>query len=611
MSLILKVRSQHTTLTLDILNEIVDFETYNVRATKHIVPWPNSAYRRACVNSFGYGGSNAVVVLDEARHFLGAATPPFCFSHNTDEDVFSTPEKSERPYLLVVSANDKISLLAYQDKLYRHLIDPHTSFTLRDLAYTLSERRTRFFHRSYVVTSKPSLAKSDFVYSHPRSCPPRIGFIFTGQGAQWPQMGKRLVDCFHPVRELLQRLDAELQSLPDPPQWSLLGTHNFNQYYGRSLTDSEELTLPRRPEILRSPEFAQPLLTALQLSILELFDRWNIRPQNIVGHSSGEIAAAVSAGLISPGEAIKNAYYRGKTIAPIGSPAAGMLAAGLGHEEVLPYLIGFEDSVEVACINSPESTTLSGCLTSLEGIQTKLKSDNHFTRLLHVDMPYHSQGMRGIAVQYRERLEKLCNPTSATKQSSSFFSSVTGHRLQQECDTAYWERNMVSPVLFHYALENLLSEEGADILIEIGPSAAMAGPIAQILKSLPAREPATEYYSALKRGSDGAACLLDVAGRLHTANYPVRIAEVNGDSPVKGPLSVIVDLPNYQWNHSIKYWQESEASKDWRFRTFPPHDLLGSKVLGTSWQAPSWKATIRLHDLPWLMDHKASIAQAL
>ncbi|KAL8718942.1 MAG: hypothetical protein Q9225_003986 [Loekoesia sp. 1 TL-2023] len=517
--------------TFDIPNPSINFKEHKVQVPKQVIPWPENAFRRACVNSFGYGGSNAVVVLDDAREYLETPIPTFCFSSNTQEDVFSVEETSQRPYLLVISANDKNSLLAYQEKLYQHLIDPRTNLTLRDLSYTLSEKRTRHFHRSYVISSTVSLGKSDFVYSSPRSHPPRISFIFTGQGAQWPQM--------------------------------------------------EELMLPRRPELIRLPEFSQPLLTALQLAILEIFDQWNIRPQNVVGHSSGEIAAAVSAGLISPREAIKIAHYRGKTVPRADKPAAGMLAVGLGHDEIYGYLSKFRDSVEVACINSPKNTTLSGTLASLEQIQTHLQSDHHFARLLQVDLPYHSKGMLEIAAQYRKHLERSRNALSARTQSPAFFSSVTGSRLEGKCDPDYWERNMVSPVLFHHALQRLICEEGADMLIEIGPSNALAGPISQILQTLPIQEPAIEYHSSLKRGSDGAACLLDVAGRVYLAGGAVRIAEVNRDITTNGLPSTVVDLPNYQWNHSIKYWQESEASKDWRFRTFPPHDLLGSKVLVT------------------------------
>ncbi|KAL8903527.1 MAG: hypothetical protein Q9207_003861 [Kuettlingeria erythrocarpa] len=541
------IRTAYSNAGIHDYSTTFDFEKLKVQVTTHTIPWPSCAYRRACVNSFGYGGSNAVVVLDEARHFLKAAKLPFCISSDAEEDIFPDEGSSERPYLLVVSANDKNSLLAYQEKLYRHLIDPHTNLVLRDLAYTLSERKTRFFHRSYAVSSKAYLGKSDFIHSHPRSSPPRIGFVFTGQ---------------------------------------------------------EELMLPRSSETIRSPEFAQPLLTALQLSILGVFNEWNIRPNAVVGHSSGEIAAAACAGLVSPTDAIKIAYYRGKAVAPTGHPPAGMLATGLGDSEVREFLAGFEDSVDVACINGPESTTLSGHLTSLERIQANLRSQRHFARLLQVDLPYHSRGMREIATHYRQRLDGVCNRPSAPTNAPTLYSSVTGKRLNGECDSAYWERNMASPVLFSCALESLLSDDGADMLIEIGPSAALAGPITQILKSLPADESFTQYYPALNRGSDGAACLLDIAGHIYTAGGPVNMAAVNKDHATEGNPSVIVDLPNYHWNHSIKYWQESEDSKDWRFRMFPPHDLLGSKVLGTSWEAPSWKATIRLQELPWLTDHK-------
>lgn len=102
--------------------------------------------------------------------------------------------------------------------------------------------------------------------------------------------------------------------------------------------------------------------------------------------------------------------------------------------------------------------------------------------------------------------------------------------------------------------------------------------------------------------------LFDVAGRLFISGASLDVTKVNKQEPEfqEPKPSVIVDLPNYRWNHSMKYWHESESSKDWRFRQFPHHDLLGSKLLGTPWHAPSWKKVLRIEDLPWLTDHRVS-----
>jgi acyl transferase domain-containing protein len=129
---------------------------------------------------------------------------------------------------LVFSANDEKSLKSYVQRLSDHLINPNVRIMLPDLAYTLSNRRTRHFHRAYLVAQDPTnIDQGKLVVGKKGHGVPRVGFVLTGQGAQWPKMGKALVDSFPSAKLLLKKLDAVLQSLPDPPPWSLLGQHEI------------------------------------------------------------------------------------------------------------------------------------------------------------------------------------------------------------------------------------------------------------------------------------------------------------------------------------------------------------------------------------------------
>ena len=153
-----------------------------------------------------------------------------------DADLFADNDSaSTQPYTLVFSANDEKSLKAYINAIGKHLINPSVSTKLSDLSYTLSERRSRHFHRAYVVTQNTDIENSTFVFGKKRTEPLRTGFVFTGQGAQWPQMGKRIIETFPSSRVLLARLDDVLQSLPDPPSWSLISKY-------RSIFASSRLT---------------------------------------------------------------------------------------------------------------------------------------------------------------------------------------------------------------------------------------------------------------------------------------------------------------------------------------------------------------------------------
>lgn len=543
------------------------------------------------MNSFGYGGSNAHVVLDEARTASSALVHKSSYVTNFDD--FFDDEEYTRPYALVFSANDEKSLKAYCSTISKHLINPSVNVKLPDLSYTLSERRSRHFHRAYVVTDSTNLDEGAFVFGKRNTDLPRIGFVFTGQGAQWPQMGQGILETFPQAKLLLQHFDDVLQSLSSPPKWSLLN----------------ELTEPRTAEHLRIPEFSQPLVTALQLIVISILSNWGVDPISVVGHSSGEIAAACAAGLVTPEEAIKIAYYRGQGADSNALPKVpvGMLAVGLGPDQVASYLAGFEDSVMIGCYNSPNSVTLSGSKEDLEKISEKLKADRHFARMLQVDAAYHSMYMAGLASVYEDFLVKNCEaPLASGKANVTMFSSVLGRKMDQICDAQYWKSNMVLPVRFDQAVKEMVSgREAADFLIEIGPSGALAGPIKQINKALGGACNDIQYCAAVRRGADSVKALFDVAGQLFTSGGSVDFTKVNADPSVDAlKPSIIIDLPNYVWNHSTKYWQENESSKDWRFRLFPHHDLLGSKILGTTWHAPSWKKVLRLQDLHWLQDHK-------
>ena len=592
---------------------VVDFHTLKVRATRTSIPWPKVPIRRASVNSFGYGGSNAHVVLEDAKDFLNDSVTNHVSSYITDDDDFFADDQFTRPFTLVFSANDESSLQAYCKAMRKHLANPSVRVKLPDLSYTLFKRRTHHFHRAYIVSQSTTLDEGSFVFGKKATEAPRVGYVFTGQGAQWSQMGKGLVETFPAARLLLKHLDDVLQSTPRPPPWSLLGKGIIFSSFSHDMSDcADELVEPRSPELLRLPEFSQPLVTALQLVIVAILEDWGVSPHAVVGHSSGEIAAAYAAGYLTREDAVKAAYYRGQAANNCNGEAktpVGMLAVGLGADQVSRYVEGSEDLVQIACFNSPNSVTLSGSLALLEDVKSRLVEDGHFARLLQVNLAYHSKFMDEIGKDYREMLRQDFMSLPCKKGSVTMFSSVLGRQMDQLTDAEYWQNNMISPVLFDQAAREMISgREGANFLIEIGPSGALAGPIAQIKKELAAQGTGIQYCTALSRGQQAVKSIFDAAGRLFIAGGAVDLSRVNKDGLDASATSpaVITDLPNYSWNHSTQYWYENESSKDWRNRLFPHHDLLGSKVLGTTWHAPTWKKTLRVRDLPWLKDHKVS-----
>ncbi|KAF7891402.1 uncharacterized protein EAF02_001727 [Botrytis sinoallii] len=483
----------------------IDFTGLKLKATRTSIPSPESSIRRASVNSFGYGGSNAHVILEQPTF---PDCPHHISSYLSDTDELTLDEDdSEHPYTLVVSANDNASLKANIKALCNHLINPCVKVNLEDLAYTLSERRTKLWHRAYITTRSTDIDENDFVVGKKNPEALRIGFVFTGQGAH--------------------NLDDALQSLPQPPTWLLI----------------HELTKVRSAEHFRQPEFSQPLVTALQLCIIDILRKWGIKPQSVVGHSSGEIAAAYVVGFLDQATAIKVAYYRGRAAVNRKNEIesdVGMLAVGLGTEGLLPFLEKYAGKAWIACFNSPSSLTVSGKREALEKLAEELKANGHFARLLQVDLAYHSELIGMIGEEY-EKLLKSGFASLGGSSDVSMFSSVTGLKQTTTTDALYWKTNMVSPVRFDKALNEMLSDEKApNYLIEIGPSGALAGPISQILKALPSSD-GISYSPSWARGQAAGKAIFDLAGRLFVAGHDISLRSVNQYNNTK----TLIDLPNY------------------------------------------------------------------
>lgn len=183
---------------------VVDFAGNKVKAFRTAISWPDDAPRRASINSFGYGGSNAHAILEQpnASDRTHAVT-----SYTSNEDDLSLDDdEAARPFILVLSANDAGSLKANIKALATHMINPRVKANLSDLAYTLSERRTKLWHRAFTTTRNTALDDKPDAWHVAKKSPnaPTFGFIFTGQGAQWPQMGRDLLQFFPWTKHILE-----------------------------------------------------------------------------------------------------------------------------------------------------------------------------------------------------------------------------------------------------------------------------------------------------------------------------------------------------------------------------------------------------------------------
>ncbi|KAI1131714.1 putative polyketide synthase [Nemania abortiva] len=559
---------EHRTIPPNILhtpNPKVPFQKYKLHVPIEAEPWPKDRAERVSINSFGIGGVNAHVILESPRQFgVPDQEPAMAITHEA---------KSQR--LLLFSAYSADSLEG-QINAYRDYAKA-SHVLMEDLSYSLANRREHRPHRAYAVTSNAS----NFQVSTPKTVPkshPRVAWVFTGQGAQWAQMGAELIDGNTTFCHTIRKLDKFLLTLPTPPPWTIEG----------------ELRKGTATSRVHQAEMGHPLSIALQIGLVSVLRSWGITPDVVLGHSSGEMAAAYASGAITAESAIAAAVFR-SSLDSAPDQKGTMAAIGLGREEVLPYLL---PGVIVACENSQCSVTLSGDSDKvLEVIETiRAKQPATFTRLLKVEKAFHSHHMFPLAQLYEDHLRPYMQKLSRDP-TTPFYSSVTGKRLTGvgKLGPAYWRSNMESPVLFNSALRAvLMSEKQRIVLIEIGPHPALSGPVRQILNDLGRRD---THMGTLSRGTGCQESMLQLAGKLYLENVPM---SYHIQCP---PGRFLKDLPQYAWRQDITHWTESRVSRDWRLREHAPHELLGSRII-ESGAEPCWRNVLQLEHVPWLKGHQ-------
>ncbi|KAH7394644.1 thiolase-like protein [Pyrenochaeta sp. MPI-SDFR-AT-0127] len=349
-------------------NPAIDFEGWRLQAPTETKDWPLEGLRRASVNSFGYGGTNAHVIVDDAYHYLQQYRRSGGHIRNDSDFVSPACEMTigadPRSRLFPLSAKIERGL-AYMRKTLADHPQTQSDFDeeglLDGLAYTLCERRS-WFSYSATIVAKDKLdpegrLQSPVPVSSSRATPPRIGFIFTSQGAQWWGMGRELLH--YPIfKNSLLRCDTITKSLG--ADWSLI----------------EELLKDKTTSRVSEAEFSQPLCTALQISLVDLLSAWNVHSHSVIGYSSGEIAAAYATGALSFESAmtVKRFGYDGR-----------MMAVGLSEEESNNELAELDDKfgkAVVACINSPRGITVSGDSKAIVELHKALVAKGVFVRML-------------------------------------------------------------------------------------------------------------------------------------------------------------------------------------------------------------------------------------
>ncbi|KAJ3578103.1 hypothetical protein NPX13_g2461 [Xylaria arbuscula] len=569
-------------------NEKIPFKEWNMKVPVSQRPWPRNK-KYVSVNNFGFGGTNAHVVLERV---------PFT-QRGPKNDADLRDDKPTRK-LFVVTANDKSSLEAVLKNLVIYLEQRPEMFQkalMADVAYTLGQRRSLLQWRVAI----PALRSFDLIDAingqrltpGKESDPLRIGFIFTGQGAQWYGMGRELYQQYPVFTNAIDYADVCLGSLG--ASWSLL----------------EELCKDEQTSQVGAAHISQPACTAIQLALVDLLRSWGIRPTAVAGHSSGEIGAAYAAGSLTFETCMAVAYHRGRLIPVLKARypelRGAMMAVGGSKEELEPIISEIkEGEIRIACYNSPSSLTISGDEAGIDELKKIAEEKQLFNRKLFVDTAYHSHHMNLLAKDYQESIADTHPPISTDL---NFHSSLLGRRIEgSELESSYWVQNLTCAVRFNEAVQSMLQpidghRTGVNILLELGPHSALQGPLKQILKAVGGDAAKVPYISALTRQKDAVQTALDVAATLFTKGAVLDFEAIN--FPKQGKLPTLLnDLPRYPWNYSAKYWHESRFTQLHKNRAAPRNDILGTLANYSSDLEPTWRNIIRLDDLPWLQHHK-------
>ncbi|KAJ2904347.1 uncharacterized protein MKZ38_008263 [Zalerion maritima] len=601
------------------------------------IPWsskivPEGQPLRASVNSFGFGGANAHAILesyDPSMHDTEAAAvggdrratsscAGLC-SHagarrrsagTTLRDSPSPPSPGGgRLHLpIVLSANSQSSLAAYASRLVDYLTKPGDQGVVADanqLSWTLYKHRTSFPVRATVpgpdiLSNLHKLAAGTEVGTRARTHDGNLKVlgVFTGQGAQWATMGTGLLSTNTVFLGSIEELERTLESCPDPPSWSL----------------KNELIAHTDASRLDEAEISQPLCTAVQIGLVDVLHGLGIEFSAVVGHSSGEIAAAYAAGRLSARDAMLIAHYRGLVSHLAGSRAGSkgaMMATGLSRAEAsaLCTTDEYRGRAGLAASNSARSTTVSGDADAIADMHAQLEAAGVFVAKLRVDTAYHSHHMLAPGREYTRQLEQLqiqALPEGRTVWIHSAASHREGDRSTEvaELQGRYWVDNMVEPVLFHEALSQALRDLDFDCAIEVGPRPHLQGPSTGTMKDLKKTLP---YSGLLTHKKADSVALADFLAFMWQNFGPASFdMESFIDSSQEAELSKrrLGDLPSYQWDHGIRYHRESRVSRQYHHRQDAVHELLGTRTRDDTPRQLRWRNYLKLDRLAWVEGHK-------
>ncbi|KAI6355345.1 copper-binding transcription factor [Pyricularia grisea] len=601
-SLAMKAKSIPPNLHLERVNPAVQPFYGNLEIPTRLMDWPEpepGQPLRASVNSFGFGGANAHVILESYTPPAVAALPPM----PTSGPVFS-------PFVFSASSDKALAGIL---SAYGEYLSQHPTVDLRSVAYTLSQHRSIFDKRAVISAADLDTLKSKLKARSEEASPsakavqslerrPRYLGIFTGQGAQWARMGVDIITASPAARAIFEELEQSLQTLPEKerPSWSML----------------KELLAPPETSRVYQAHISQTVCTAVQILLVQLLRAAGVEFSCVVGHSSGEIAAAYTAGYLSAKDAVRAAYFRGVHThlakGANGQPG-GMIAVGTTLEDAkeLCEVDDFKGRLCVAASNSNDSVTLSGDLDAVKEVKKVLDAEGKFNKQLQVDKGYHSHHMLPCSEPYITSLQncdiqaRVPGDAKACRWISSVYVDDMAS-LDCRVQDKYWVENLAKPVLFSQALSYALgADDKFDCVIEVGPHPALKGPASQIIQSCLGEK--LPYFGCLNRGTNSNEAMAECLGGIWSSfgSSAVNLAAYEKFASGNCDQRLLKELPSYKWDHDVEYYFQSRLSKVVLHRGSSPNELLGTRLPDDSAAEVRWRNSLNPAEVPWLLQHSA------
>jgi acyl transferase domain-containing protein/NADPH:quinone reductase-like Zn-dependent oxidoreductase/acyl carrier protein len=599
--LCLKRRALPPTIHLHTPNPNIDFEGLNLRPVTEFTPLQESGTPlRMGVNSFGFGGANAHVVLEEHR---AANTSSKDEVQRTDRPAAQggkpaktgwmpapagmtqsqvRPEPADIPEAcppLILSARQTDALKVLADN-YADLLDGANTDRYYDISHAAVHRR-QLLEQGLAVFGASAGEVADRLRQFAQGGEPnglvqdnllkpaaRTAFVYSGNGAQWLGMGRKLLETSAVFRSTIEEIDT------------LIARHS-------DLSIRTELLAEPTVSQLHLTEVGQPALFAVQVGITRILRSLGVKADAALGHSVGEIAAAWAMGALSLEQAVTVIHERSSAQAETqgaGRMAAiGMSAARVRHEM---EAAGLEHELDIAAYNSPDAITVSGSLAALDKLRARLEPRRVFFRVLDLDYAFHSWHMDALKPRILRDLADL----RPTKGDGRFISTVTGQEVCGErLDAHYWWDNIRQPVQLEKAITTL-AEDGYQVFVEIGPHAIMQRYVSDCLAAAGCDG---RVLVTLKRNDDDAERLIEVACRAHLLGCPLDLEAL---FPRPGQF---VALPTYPWQRE-RHWHSPTSEGYVLLARNRVHPLLGYRLKDAE---ATWENQVDTYVIPYLRDH--------